>query len=82
MEDRKHSQKQICGFCEFSIGDGKLVYGEWIGVPYLVYTTCQATYEVPEELKVKVAENLLSQEELSLSDILQDITMPPSTFND
>ena len=32
---------------------------------FLVCTTCQATFEVPKELKPEVAKNLMSQEELS-----------------
>ena len=32
---------------------------------FLVCTTCQATFEVPKELKLEIAKNLMSQEELS-----------------
>ena len=32
---------------------------------YITCTTCQATFEVPKELKPEVAKNLMSQEELS-----------------
>ena len=32
---------------------------------YITCTTCQATFEVPKELKPEVVKNLMSQEELS-----------------
>lgn len=50
---------------------------------YITCTACQATFEVPKELKPEIAKNLMSQEELSslISEANKEATEAQSVSN-